>query len=235
MEPFNWICPYCHRTSTIVAATNYYTDTQFYESFSKDGFIGLVTQIIVCPNPDCREYTISAGLYSAYVDAFREERIDDKKRILSWSLKPQSSAIPQPEYIPKQIRSDYNEACSILSLSPKASATLARRCLQGMIRNFWGITKGRLIDEINELKNQGKVNSSTMDSIDAVRQLGNIGAHMESDVNLIIDIDEGEANILIKLLEDLFQDWYIDRHEREERNKKLQEIAAAKQTAKTGT
>jgi hypothetical protein len=57
---------------------------------------------------------------------------------------------------------------------------------------------------------------------------------MEKDVNQIIDIDEGEAELLIKLLEDLFQDWYITRHEREERNKKIQQLAQAKQAAKAG-
>ena len=149
-------------------------------------------------------------------------------------MKPQSSAIPQPDYIPESIRNDYSEACAILGLSPKASATLARRCLQGMIRDFWGIKKNTLFDEINELKNQEKINSSTLDSIEAVRQIGNIDAHMEKDVNLLIAIDENEAAILIKLLEDLFQDWYIDRYEREERSKRLMQIITDKKAIKAG-
>jgi len=74
-----------------------------------------------------------------------------------------------------------------------------------------------------------------LNSIDAIRQIGNIGAHMEKDVDLIVDIDEGEAELLINLLEDLFQDWYINKHEQEERNKKIRQIADAKQAAKTGT
>jgi hypothetical protein len=168
-----------------------------------------------------------------YTNQYQIKEIE--KPILSWNLKPQSSAIPQPDYIPDQIKDDYYEACSILSLSPKASATLSRRCLQGMIRDFWGITKNRLIDEINELKNQSKINTSTLDSIDAIRQIGNIGAHMEKDVNLIVDIDENEAELLIRLLEDLFQDWYVNKHEQEERSLKLRQIADAKQAAKTGT
>ena len=52
--------------------------------------------------------------------------------------------------------------------------------------------------------------------LDGVRRLGNIGAHMEKDVNLIVDIDPGEAQKLIKLLELLMKDWYIARHNREE-------------------
>ena len=39
---------------------------------------------------------------------------------------------------------------------------------------------------------------------------------MEKDVNEIIDIEPEEAKLLIKLIENLIQDWYIARHKREE-------------------
>ena len=235
MNVFSWRCPFCNNETTIVSETNESVDVHYFNKNSKpkDGSLGLLTRIVVCPNPDCKEYTINAELHQTYYDD-KMGRFCKKgeKPIKSWILEPQSSAMPQPDYIPESIRNDYNEACAILSLSPKASATLARRCLQGMIRDFWGIKKDTLFDEINELKNQGKINSSTMDSINAVRQIGNIGAHMEKDVNLIIAIDENEAAILIKLLEDLFQDWYIDRYEREERSKRLIQIATEKKANK---
>ena len=234
-ESFNWKCPYCKAQTTIVKESNCSINTHYYNSSSKLGTIGLKSQFIVCPNPECSELIIEAGLFNANYyrgsGSFSEE---SEKPLLLWKLKPQSASIPQPDYIPEQIRNDYYEACSILGLSPKASATLARRCLQGMIRDFWGITKSTLNDEINELKNQNKVDPSTVDSIDAIRKIGNIGAHMEKDVNLIIDIEEDEAEMLIKLLEDLFQDWYINRHERDERNQRIQQIAQTKQAAKEG-
>jgi hypothetical protein len=234
MGSFNWKCPYCKTQTTIVENSNTSTETHFYDSESKLGLIGLKTDFIVCPNPDCKELIISAFLYKAILSSSGNYYIaPNTKPLLTWSLKPQSSTIPLPDYIPEQVRNDYYEACSILGLSPKASATLARRCLQGMIRDFWKISKSRLIDEIDELKNQSKINNSTLDSIDAIRQIGNIGAHMEKDVNSIIDIDEDEAALLITLLEDLFQDWYINRHEQDERNKKLRQIADAKQIAKS--
>lgn len=37
-----------------------------------------------------------------------------------------------------------------------------------------------------------------------VREIGNIGAHMEADINVIIDVDPDEAQILIDLVELLF-------------------------------
>lgn len=119
-----------------------------------------------------------------------------------------------PEYIPAALRNDYNEACAILDASPKAAATLARRCLQGMIHDYWGVNEGNLAKEIAKIKE--KIPADQYRVLDGVRRLGNIGAHMEKDVNLIVDIDPGEAQKLIKLLELLMKDWYIAQHDREE-------------------
>ena len=52
-------------------------------------------------------------------------------------------------------------------------------------------------------------------ALDGLRKIGNIGAHMETDVNLIIDIDVSEAKKLKKLIELLFDKWYITRHDEE--------------------
>lgn len=127
---------------------------------------------------------------------------------------PISLAKAYPDYIPQTIRSDYEEAHAILNLSPKASATLSRRCLQGMIRDFWGISKARLVDEIDALKDL--VDPSTKKVLDALRKLGNIGAHPEKDVNLIVDIEPNEAHMLLKFIELLMQKWYIERHDNEQ-------------------
>lgn len=83
---------------------------------------------------------------------------------------PASSATPFPDYVPLAIRQDYEEACAIRDLSPKASATLSRRCLQGLIRDYWKIVKSRLVDEINALED--KVDPDTWAAIDAVRKIG---------------------------------------------------------------
>ena len=171
---------------------------------------------------------ITAKLYKAI--ATLGGYVHDGNHLLSWMLRPQSSAKPFPDYIPESIRQDYTEACLIQDISPNASATLSRRCLQGMIRNFWGISKKSLNEEIKELET--KVDPSTWQAIDALRQIGNIGAHMEKDVNVIIDVEPEEASLLIGLIETLLKDWYITRHEREERNKNLQRIAQAKNSLK---
>jgi hypothetical protein len=143
-----------------------------------------------------------------------------------WLLRPKSLSKPFPAYIPQVVLDDYKEACLIVNDSPKASATLSRRCLQGIIRNFWKISKPRLIDEIKEL--EGKIDSSTWRAIDGVRSVGNIGAHMEKDINIIVDVDPEEAKTLIGLIEFLLKDWYVSRHDREEHMQKVIDLAKQK-------
>jgi Domain of unknown function (DUF4145) len=134
---------------------------------------------------------------------------------------------------------DYIEASRIRDLSPKASATLARRCIQGMIRDFCKTSKNRLIDEIKELSKRleeetvpAGVNSESVEAIDHVRSIGNIGAHMEKDIGVIVDVDPGEAQTLLDLIEMLFEEWYVARNNRQEKLAKLKLIADEKASAK---
>lgn len=224
MENHTWTCPYCNRPCTVGPEDVRSLADAWYIS-KEYGHYYNITTIIVCPNPQCRQQTISLQLFQYRKDT---HRIGDK--LYSWELMPESNAKPFPDYIPKQLRDDYQEACVIKSKSPKASATLSRRCLQGMIRDFWAIKKSRLIDEIDELKD--KVDPATWSAIDSVRQVGNIGAHMEKDVNLIIDVDPDEAGLMIWLIETLFEEWYIAQHERDTKMKALVKLACDKKSVK---
>ena len=144
-----------------------------------------------------------------------------------WQLCPESLAKLFPEYIPKAIRKDYQEACLIKDKSPKASATLARRCLQSMIRDFYNVKdKKTLKEEIDSI--QDEVNSDVWEAIKTVKNIGNIGAHMEKDVNLIVDIEPEEVNKLIWLIEFLLKNWYIHREETKQKLKEIKEMGYQK-------
>lgn len=133
-----------------------------------------------------------------------------------------------PNYIPSAIISDYEEAHLILKLSPKASATLSRRCLQGMIHDYWNIQEKTLNAEILSL--QSKVSPQLWQVLDSVRKIGNIGAHMENYVNLIVEINPDEAEKLLKLLEFLIEQWYINRHEQDKLFNEIIGISEDKQS-----
>jgi len=83
-----------------------------------------------------------------------------------------------------------------------------------------------LVDEIVALEE--KVSSEVWQAIDAVRNVGNIGAHMEKDINMIIDVEPNEAQLLLGLIEMLFEEWYVARHERQKRLQKVAELGKKK-------
>lgn len=219
-------CPYCG----MVMALDYKTRITRYPSFECDNAYrsraqgatidssAIKLDFYKCPN--CGEFSLTATGEG-----------EDVKEINA-KLKPNSFARQFPEYIPTPIRNDYEEACAILYLSPKSSATLARRCLQGMVRDYWGINKCSLYDELSELKNH--IPSDLWMAIDGLRQLGNIGAHMEKDTNLIIDIDPNEATQLIKLIEILIKEWYINREDRKILFEGIVQANAEKQAQRKG-
>lgn len=239
MEPFNWKCPYCGHAQVVTDNTFDATDVFISNFLSKYGKLGGRIHSIVCSNRDCKELTISFSLNKAVSHPASSRFIVTNEIHHSWQLLPESSAKPQPDYIPKLIVENYNQACRIRDLSPNASATMSRRCLQGMIRDFCEISERTLAKEIDTLRqtiNEGKgpqgVNHDAIDAIDHVRSIGNIGAHMEEDINLILDVESDEAQTLINLIELLFSEWYVAKHVREERLKALGMVVDNKKTKK---
>lgn len=234
----SWTCPFCGHVQTITAgktrsgAISLNVGSNLYPALA--GWL----KAVACSNPDCQEVEIvgSLGRLSAssvgVTPKFREP-------FEHFHVRPNGRSRVLPAYVPTGIKSDYAEACKIASLSPKASATLARRCIQGMIRDYCGISRSRLIDEINALRKLADEDSlpkgvtlESIDAIDAIRKIGNIGAHMESDVSVIVDVDEDEASALVQLIEILIEDWYVARATREARFAKAMQIAADKTSAK---
>lgn len=202
-------CPYCSVTMPITHETS---ESQFpcfegstgiknYLAQGENPYLDSCLQIKFYKCPNCGEYTIFA--------IGKGRKVDN----VYVKIKPISSARQFPQYIPEGIRNDYEEACAIVNLSPKASATLSRRCLQNMIRDFWEITGKNLYAEIEAL--DAVIPPTQKKVLHSLRQIGNIGAHPEADINTIIDIEPEDASKLIKVIEFFIDKWYIDRYEQE--------------------
>jgi len=246
MENKSWACPYCSKIQ-IITSSKFERDYAVINVGSKKyPELALKSWAIGCANPDCDEVEVKAVLCSAannykigqkHVAHFNS--FDQFATYGEFSLHPASGAKPQPSFIPSVIRQDYEEACKIVHLSPKASATLSRRCLQGMIRDFCKIKAKTLyaeIEKLHELEKSDKlpkgVTPESVEAAHAIRKIGNIGAHMEKDINIIIDVKQDEAKVLIELIETLFEDWYVARENRKQRFAKINEIAEQKSEAK---
>jgi Domain of unknown function (DUF4145) len=225
---FEWTCPFCDRDATITEHS-ISEGTTYLTLENKEGNRAAATSFIVCPNPKCKKFTLSVFIFEAEYDR-TYQRWQEAKLIQKWDLIPSSKAKTLPDYIPQPIKEDYSEAHQILALSPKASATLARRCLQGMIRNFFGISLPTLKAEIDAIQN--KVDPLVWQAIEGVRKIGNIGAHMEKDINVIVDVEPNEAELLVGLIEFLIKDWYVARNNKEQHLIALIGVADKKDGAK---
>ncbi len=230
-DVIHWSCTYCKHDATLRGFDFVLDDVDFLIQNPAEGHKSARLFYVVCPNPACRKYTLSVELFDCdKVKAVEHggiyDRVANKKLIRVWNLVPPSKAKTYPDYIPKPIIDDYSEACLIVDLSPKASATLSRRCLQGIIRDFWQVNPGKLANEIDQIKD--KTDAITWEAIDSVRKVGNIGAHMEKDIDLIVDIDPNEANLLVNLIEILLKDWYVDREEKRNRLAQIKSISNKK-------
>jgi hypothetical protein len=237
MKEFNWTCPYCQRQQTISSAKYHNVGHEISVGENLNGDFGLIVRAIGCSNPDCKE--VELKITTGKNKYARGNGFGLREVISVHALWPESSHKPQPDFIPAPIIQDYIEGSRIRDLSPKASATLSRRCIQGMIRDFCKISKNRLLDEITELSKRlesgtapAGVNSESVEAIDHVRSIGNIGAHMEKDIDVIVDVDPGEAQALLDLIEMLFDEWYVARNSRQEKLAKLKTIAEEKADAK---
>lgn len=230
MSTFFWQCPSCGRNATI-GEQNHRASSYHFPIENDQGRVSSLVEFTVCPNPECKSLSFSAHLHkTGNVNGVNPYSLG--RLIQSWSLIPVSNAKLYPEYVPEPIRNDYTEACAIKELSPKSSATLARRTLQGMIRDFWAIKKPNLKQAIEAVKE--KVDPLVWEAIDGVRKIGNIGAHMEDDINLIVEVEPEEAEKLIWLIEFLVDDWYVARHNRQEGLKAVVDLADVKENERHG-
>lgn len=137
-----------------------------------------------------------------------------------------------PDQVPAPIAADYNEAASVLQASPKASAALARRCLQHMLRERGYIQKD-LVQQIEAVLGESDASKALPETLrlalDAVRNFGNFSAHPLTDRTTlqIIDVEPGEAEWCLEILHECFEYFYIRPAILAERRRALNEKLAS--------
>lgn len=151
--------------------------------------------------------------------------------LANWSRNPRTKAKRLPAYVPENIQDAYYQACAISSISPEASSTISRYCLQMMVRGFWNIPesqRGTLDAEIDLVS--AKMPPETIESIAIATNFGNIAHAMTVDARRMVATRPEEAEVLIHLLETLFDDWYADREQRQRRTDALRRAVEQGQT-----
>lgn len=142
--------------------------------------------------------------------------------------KPKERPFNLPE-VPRKLWDDYQQACLIVQASPPASAAMSRRCLQGILRDQ-GFKARSLAKEIGQAIESKSLPSYIVESIDAIRNIGNFAAHPSKDLETdkIVEVEPGEAEWNLDVIEALFDFYYVQptilEKKRKALNKKLESI-----------
>lgn len=146
-------------------------------------------------------------------------------------LWPESVERPVPGEVAAEdadVAEDFREAVAVLPKSKKASAALSLRCLQAVLTTKGGATgrslAGQIESVLDDLPHEIALN------VDAIRQVGNFAAHPIKSENTgeIAEVEEGEAEWLLDVLEELFDHYYVRPAQAAQRradlNEKLQDL-----------
>ena len=220
---FDWKCPFCNHNATITTHSLRLGHTDFTLEEAQETR-RIVTQFILCPNLQCKKFTLEAHLYELFW--VNSKQWMSGELIKKWQLIPGSSSKTLPACVPQNIVDDYDEASAIVTLSPKASATLARRCLQGILTDFFKLKPGNLVEQFSQVKS--KLDPLSWETIKTLLTLGSIRLHMEKGINLITEVDDNEPELLISLIEMLINDCYIAREERKLQLDKIKKLGKSK-------
>lgn len=100
-----------------------------------------------------------------------------------------------PDSVPSSVRKCYEEAARIKHVAPNAFATQIRRALEAICDDR-GAKDGHLQQRLKGLVSQGAIPPTLAEMSDALRLIGNTGAHMS---------DEGVKPIQVMAIDDFFR------------------------------
>lgn len=239
--PESWTCSVCGRPTTVgrfdrdADAVSLSAET----GRQKEEGIRISAALIRCPNTACQASDL-------VVQAYWGKPLDNWAGSGSPPVQPNYSqpagigkfrflpetAKPLSAHVAPTVIEDYREAYLVRSLSPKASATLARRALQGMIRDFWSVSKSTLAAELLAIKE--KCDHDLYEAMMGLKSIGNIGAHPERDISVIVEIEPDEPQQLLDLIHLLDQEWYVARAAKQARLNGIKQLAESKRPSTGG-
>ncbi len=210
------ICPHC-----LIGISEYWQDE--LESKLIDNVEDKKFQIASQICTECKKLIIKMTTDTLVTGQFRHWQQTGEKYL--HPKKPNRKPIPTT--VPKKFSKDYFEAVAVLSDSPNASSALSRRVLQHILEEISKVAKDRLGAQIKEARKKERFDPKLDGLLDYVRKFGNFGAHATKDyTDRIIDVEPGEAETMLEIIEALFDYYYLKPEElkklKEQLDKKLQ-------------
>jgi uncharacterized protein DUF4145 len=234
----SWKCAHCGAHILLDRLDIDDNQRAFTLQFAADKVFAERLQTLACRN--CRKITSIFSLSRVQLDSTGNITRDPSNHsnvitnvtYRTIQVLPTSSApkFPDSVRVPAPITKDLEEAHAIRDLSPRAAAVLGRRCVQSIMRDYYEVKKQRTLHaEIESARSKG-MPGALFDALMAVKLLGNIGAHPEQDIDLIVDVAEDEVAVLLDVVEHLVANTYVKRADEEALLRKVKEIADAKRS-----
>jgi len=203
-------CPYCQTAIN----TDDFDETEVYKEGDGSCYWHFVSS---GKCPEC--FRLLVIVYTG------ENKTTDKEPndFIPTVVHPKLAARPVETEVPYVYRQDFLEAASVISISPKASAALSRRLLQTILREKFNIQDKSLALEIGAFLELKDVPTYLSEAVDAIRNIGNFAAHPIKDTNTgeLVDVEPGEAEWLLEVLEALFDFAFVQPIRLSERKKNL--------------
>lgn len=215
------ICPYC---GIGISANWDEWDEDCYPVPSEDEDYDEGYNIVSGFCPDCQRFIVRLQYGNGYTDSqYGAELQEIDNEVLIYPKFPINKQINT--YVPKRYETLFQEALQVNSISPRASATLSRYLLQNVLHEELKIKKKNLADEISELEKMQSIPSTLIAMLQVFRKVANFGAHPKKSTNSkeIIDIEKGEADVMLELIEELFDYVFIKPKRQEEILKRISE------------
>ena len=166
--------------------------------------------------PDYTEFQVTATQCPSCSKPIMRIRTKVEELVLERFIYPVCANRPaiDSDSLPQTLKDDYLEACNVLEISAKASAVLSRRVLQGILKER-GYDSKNLYTQINNVldeKGEKALPTHIKDTIHFVRRFGNFSAHpiTEETTLQVVDIEDGEAEWCLQIIEGLFTHYYVE-------------------------
>lgn len=174
--------------------------------------------------PSCNKLIIT--MHEGVAEYARDGDLIKPRVYTETVLYPQFSAGHRlDEAIPQKYAAIFKESEHVNSISPRASAALSRYLLQLVLHEELGISKSDLVKEITDLENYPHIPSSLVRSLQIFRRIANFGVHPKKSTNSaeIIEVGEGETEVMLQLLLELFDFIFVKPKRQEEFELKIKE------------
>jgi len=153
----------------------------------------------------------------------------DGETLMLWPRAPSAKAPSEVATENPDLAQLFREAVEVLPVSPRASAALARRCLDEVLTDKLGAPFGNLESKIAHAKD--RLPKAVGDALGRVREIGNYALHRRKSEasGEVVAVEPGEAEWTLQVVLRLFEHCYVlPRREQEWQARMDAKLADAK-------